>query len=106
MPQRSHQHIYASITPTPPGSLPDLETKVRALEPQLVRIFFHEIQERDADQLASFYETVELAQQSGAAINITYHTAANARFDPDRYMREFAAVLETLVVTKGLTNVR
>ena len=101
-----NQHIYASITPTPPGSLPDLEAKVRALEPQLVRIFFHEIQERDADQLASFYETVELAQQSGAAINITYHTAANARFDPHRYMREFAAVLETLVVTKGLTNVR
>jgi len=101
-----NQHVFASITPAPPGSLPDLEAKVKALEPQLVRIFFHEIQERDADQLASFYKTVELAQQSGASINITYHTAANARFDPDRFMREFAVVLENLVVTKGLTNVR
>lgn len=101
-----NQHVYASITPKPPGSLPDLEAKVKALEPQLVRIFFHEIQERNADQLASFYETVELAQQAGATINITYHTAANARFNPDRFMREFADVLENLVVTKGFTNVR
>ena len=29
--------------------------------------------------LASFYETVELAQAAGATINITYHTAANAK---------------------------
>ena len=101
-----NQHVYASITPKPPGSLPDLEAKVIDLEPQLVRIFFHEIQERDPDQLASFYETVELAQRSGAAINITYHTAANAKLNPDRFMRDFAAVLETLVVTKGYTNVR
>ncbi len=42
-----NQHVYASITPKPPGSLPDLEAKVKALEPQLVRIFFHEVQERD-----------------------------------------------------------
>jgi hypothetical protein len=101
-----NQHIYASVTPKPAGSLPDLEAKVKDLEPQLVRIFFHEIQERNADQLASFYETVELAQQSGAMINITYHTATNARFNPDRFMREFAVVLETLVVTRGFTNVR
>ena len=70
-----NQHVYASITPKPPGSMTDLEAKVKELEPQLVRIFFHEIQERDPDQLASFYKTVELAHQSGAAINITYHTA-------------------------------
>ena len=101
-----NQHVYASITPKPPGSLPDLEAKVKALEPQLVRIFFHEIQERDADQLASFYETVELAQAAGAAINITYHTAANAKLDPPRFMRAFAIVLETLVKTKGFDNVR
>jgi hypothetical protein len=100
-----NQHVYASITPKPPGSLPDLESKVIDLEPQLVRIFFHEVQERDPDQLASFYKTVELAQETGATINITYHTAANAKLDPDRYMRDFAVVLETLVKTKGFTNV-
>jgi hypothetical protein len=100
-----NQHVYASITPKPPTSLPDLEAKVVELEPQLVRIFFHEVQERDPDQLASFYETVELAQQAGAAINITYHTAANAKLNPDRFMRDFAVVLETLVKAKGLTNV-
>ena len=100
-----NQHVYASITPKPPDSMPDLEAKVKELEPQLVRIFFHEVQERNADQLASFYKTVELAQQAGATINITYHTAANAKFDPDRFMREFAVVLETLV-KKGFSNVR
>ena len=101
-----NQHVYASITPKPPGSLPDLEAKVKALEPQLVRIFFHEVQERDPDQLASFYKTVELAQATGAAINITYHTATNAKLNPPLFMRNFAIVLETLVKTKGFTNVR
>jgi hypothetical protein len=101
-----NQHVYATITPKPPGSLPDLEAKVKALEPQLVRIFFHEIQERDPDQLASFYETVELAHAAGATINITYHTAFNAKFDPPRFMRMFADVLEELVVARGLTGVR
>ena len=88
------------------GELARPRSEGEALEPQLVRIFFHEVQERNADQLASFYETVELAQQSGATINITYHTAANARFNPGPFMRDFAIVLENLVTTKGLTNVR
>jgi hypothetical protein len=101
-----NQHVYAAVTPKPPDSLDDLEAKVKALEPQLVRIFFHEVQERNADQLASFYKTVELAQASGAAINITYHTAVNAKLNPDLYMRTFADVLETLVRTNGLSNVR
>jgi hypothetical protein len=101
-----NQHVYASVTPTPPGGLPGLEEKVKALEPQLVRIFFHEIQERTPDQMASFIETVELAHQSGAAINITYHTAFNAKFQPDRFMGEFAAILDDLVRTRGFTNVR
>lgn len=100
------QHVYASITPKPPGSMPDLEAKVKALEPQLVRIFFHEIQERDPDQLASFYKTVELAQAAGATINITYQTATNAKLNPPLFMRNFAIVLENLVRTRGLSNVR
>ena len=74
-----NQHVYAAVTPKPAGSLPGLEEKVKALEPQLVRIFYNEVQERTADQMASFIETVELAQQSGATINITYQTATNAK---------------------------
>lgn len=101
-----NQHVFASITPAPPGSLPDLEAKVKALEPQLVRIFFQEVQERTPDRMASFIETVELAHQSGATINITYQTAVNAKLQPDRFMGEFAAILDNLVRTRGFTNLR
>ena len=92
-----NQHVYASVTPKPEGSIPGLEEKVKALEPQLVRVFYHEVQERTADQMASFVETVELAQQAGATINVTYQTATNAKSLPDEYMAEFAAVLDDLV---------
>ncbi len=101
-----NQHVYAAITPAPPGSLPSLEDKVKALEPQLVRIFFNEQQEAAPDKMTSFIETVELAQQSGAAINITYQTAARAKLDPVVYMDQFATVLDELVRVRGLTNVR
>ena len=101
-----NQHVYAAVTPKPAGSLPGLEEKVNALEPQLVRVFYHEVQERTADQMASFIETVELAQQSGATINITYQTATNAKLQPEKFMGEFAAVLDNLVRTRGSTNVR
>ena len=101
-----NQHVYASVTPKPEGSIPGLEEKVKALEPQLVRVFYHEIQERTADQMASFVETIELAQQAGATINITYQTATNAKSLPDKYMAEFAAVLDDLVRARGFTNVR
>ena len=69
-----NQHVYAAITSAPPGSLPDLEAKVKALEPQLVRIFFNHAQEADPDKMASFVETVALAQEAGATINITYQS--------------------------------
>jgi hypothetical protein len=101
-----NQHVYAKITPAPPGSLPELEDKVKALEPQLVRIFFHEIDELDADKMKSFIETVELAHQSGATINITYATTARARFQPGPFMTQFAELLKDLVVNRGFTNVR
>ncbi len=101
-----NQHVYAMITPKPEGSLPGLEQKVKDLEPQLVRIFFHEIDELDPDKLSSFVETVELAHQANATINITYTTATRAKFQPALYMGQFAAILENLVRTRGFTNVR
>ncbi len=96
-----NQHVYAAVTPKPADSLPALEDKVKALEPQLVRIFFNEVQEATPDQMASFIETVELAQQAGATVNITYQTAANAKTKPDEYMGKFAAILDDLVRARG-----
>jgi hypothetical protein len=101
-----NQHVYAAITGAPPGSLPDLEAKVKALEPQLARIFFNDQQEAEPDKLASFVNTVELADEAEATINITYQSAARAKFDPPRFMRQFADVLENLVRTRGLSRVR
>jgi hypothetical protein len=102
-----NQHVYAAITSAPTASLPDLEAKVKALEPQIVRIFFAEQAEANfPDRMASFLETVQLAQEAGATINITYQSAARAKLDPDLYMGQFAAILDDLVRTRGFTNVR
>jgi hypothetical protein len=101
-----NQHVYAAITNPPPGSLPDLEAKAKALEPQLVRIFFNEVQERTPDRMASFVETVRLAHEAGATINITYQTATNAKNQPEAFMTQFAAVLDDLVRTRGFASVR
>ena len=101
-----NQHVFAPVTPAPPATLPDLEAKVKALEPHLVRIFYNVGQEADAANMASFIETVQLAQDAGATINITYQTATAARLQPALFMGRFAAVLEDLVEGRGLTNVR
>jgi hypothetical protein len=101
-----NQHVFAAITSAPPESLPDLEAKVKALEPQFVRIFYNDLQEADPDQLASFVETVGLAQEAGASINITYQTAARAKVDPVGSMSKFAAVVEELVRVHGDSGVR
>jgi hypothetical protein len=102
-----NQHVYAAITPAPPGSLPDLEAKVKALEPQLVRIFYNYAQETQSpDQMASFVETVGLANETGAAINITFQSAAGAKNNPPLFMGRFADILEDLVRDRGFGNVR
>ena len=105
-----NQHVYAPVTNAPPGSFGDLEDKVKALEPQLVRIFYNDLWEErrpEAPQnLASFVETVRLAQEAGATINVTYHTATVARLQPTVSMARFAGVLEELVEQQGLANVR
>ena len=70
--------MYAPITNPPPETLPDLESKVKALEPQLVRIFYNENWEANANHsfpdwpanLDSFRETVDLANDAGATIVI------------------------------------
>ena len=109
-----NQHLYAPITPTPPGGYAQVEEKVRDLEPQLVRIFYNDIWEENtrgdipdfAQNLASFYKVAQLAQETGATINVTYHTYVFAKNDPQGSMTRFADVLEKLVRVYGVTNVR
>jgi hypothetical protein len=107
-------HLYAPITSPPPEALPDLESKVKALEPQFVRIFFNENWELNADRthpewpqnLESFKDTVQLADESGATIVLAYQTIATAKTAPATWMARFADVVQELVQVRGLTNVR
>src|SRR4051812_18637211 len=108
-------HLYAPITSAPPASLPDLEAKVKALEPQLVRIFFNERWEWNSDgsrpvdwqaNLQSFKDVVKLANDAGATIVVSYQTIGQAKLKPDLYMTRFADLLHELVVGDGYTKVR
>jgi hypothetical protein len=109
-----NHHVYAPITNPPAASLPDLESKVKALEPQLVRIFYNENWEANADgthpewqaNLDSFRRVVQLANDSGATILIAYQTVNSARLQPGIWMPRFATVLQDLIQNRGLTNVR
>ena len=105
-----NQHVYAPVTNPPAATLPDMEAKVKALEPQLVRIFYNDnFEERQPNRvrnLQSFYDTVQLAQEAGATINVTYQAVDRAKADPVGSMTRFADVLETAVEAQGSTNVR
>lgn len=109
-----NQHVYAPITNPPPATLPDLESKVKELEPQLVRIFYNERWDGNADgqfpewqqNLESLYRTVELAHDAGATIVIAYQTIGTARNAPVTWMNRFADVLHEAIVVRGYTNVR
>jgi hypothetical protein len=107
-----NQNVYAAISATDgitPANIGKLETKVKALHSQYVRIFFDSkawttdpnYSSSTADFMSSFVSTVKLAQDAGAtSINITYwHTATAA------LMPAFAAVLNDLIVNHGFTAV-
>ena len=93
-----NQHVYAPVTNPPAASLPGMEAKVKALEPQLVRIFYNDnFEERQPNRvrnLASFVDTVQLAHEAGATINITYQAVNVAKTKPVEAMTTFADVLE------------
>jgi hypothetical protein len=109
-----NHHLYAPLTSPDPATLPDLESKVKALEPQLVRIFYSENWEGNSDgkhpewpaNLESFRKVVALANASGATIVIAYQGVSAAKLDPDLWMGRFADILQDLIVTRHLTNVR
>jgi hypothetical protein len=107
-----NQNVYAAISASDgitSANVGQLETKVKALHSQYVRIFFDSkawptdpnYSTATADFMSSFVSTVKLAQDAGAtSINITYwHTAAAA------LMPAFAGVLNDLIVNHGLTAV-
>lgn len=87
-------------------NLPDLEKKVLALGSQYVRIFFDKknwesVSGYNPEYKASFIRTVELAQKTGALVNITYwHSSI-----PED-MGRFADEIYDLIVNKGLTCVK
>jgi hypothetical protein len=111
-----NMHLYAPVTPWPAGlGYGDVEEKVKKLEPQLVRIFYNENWDANLDGMhpewrenyASFVKAVELAQAAGATIDISYQSlSTGTRAAPAPAMARFADVLEELVRTRGLTNVR
>jgi hypothetical protein len=113
-----NMHMYAPVTPWPAGlGYGDVEDKVKRLEPQLVRIFYNDNWDANADgrfpnwpvNYDSFVKSVQLAQEAGATIDISFQNLGNivsGRVTPAAAMAEFADVLEELVRTYGLTNVR
>ena len=114
-----NNHVYAPITPWPHDPEPDddyadFEEKAIALQPHLVRIFYNDRWDGNADGMfpewqqnyASFVNVVRLAQEAGATIDISFQNLSVARFSPGPSMAKFVDVLEDLVVNHGLTNVR
>ena len=109
-----NNHVYAPITPWP-KDLPhaDFEDKVRALQPHIVRIFYNDNWEENRDgthpewplNYASFVQSVQLAQEAGATIQISFQRLTSARTTPAASMARFATALNDLVRNHGLTNV-
>lgn len=66
-----NQHLYAKIS-GPPPNLGNVEAKVVALEPQLVRIFFNTSAWSNPDRLDSFVRTVRLAHRARSTVNVTW----------------------------------
>jgi hypothetical protein len=66
-------------------------------------VFFSPYQDKDRPSTRdSFMRTVQLAQATGATINITVQSVSDGR----ARMQEFAAVLDELARSQGCTNVR
>jgi hypothetical protein len=110
-----NMHVYAPITPWPADTgYGDFEAKAKALQPHLVRIFYNDNWDANRDgrfpnwpeNYASFVKAVQLAQEAGATIDISFQNLGNARSTPVPDMTKFADVLEDLVRNYGLTNVR
>ena len=105
-----NQNLYASISSVDginAGNLGNLESKVIRLNSHFVRVFF-DSRAWDTvnypDYMQSFVKTIELAQSSGSAVNITYWHGPYT--DISQQMLDFAKVVEDLVVVRKLSCVK
>ena len=109
----------------PAASFPDLEQKVKKLEPQLVRIFYNdkhagvpfdskappsEFNKRQTDKQKerweSFVRVVRMAQGAGATINVTWQGGdGSTEHAQDVSMTRFANVF-AILVKLGMTRVK
>ena len=103
-----NQNVFAPVTAkegVTKKDLAELPGHLEDLGPQFVRIFFNDVQARDfPDRLQSFYKTLQLAQQSGAMINVTLQSTAGLTLSAAT--TRFANLLNTAVRTRGVTNLR
>ena len=108
-----NQNVYSTFSEVDgitPKNIHQLETKVKNLGSQYVRIFFDSkswpsdpnYSTVPSDFMDSFIKTVKLAQDAGASvINITYWSRAT----PEK-MIPFADMIYDLIVNRNLTSVR
>jgi hypothetical protein len=117
-----NNNLYTSLSATADGvtagNVTNLEDKVKKLGCQHVRIFFdcksfEGYPKYNAEFMPSFIKTVQLAQASGATVNLTYwHGAFDDLYEESgtwpmsRQMNDFANVIENLIVNLGLTSVQ
>ena len=66
------------------------------LAPQSVRVFYDKEMLHDCDRLRSFVDTIDIAQNDGATVNVTYWKGYGYPH-PGLAMRSFADVITTLV---------
>jgi hypothetical protein len=102
-----NHHVYAAISRAAgvtDENAKDMEQKMRDLHPQFSRIFFNNTAFTDPDRMQSFVRTAQLAQSTGATINVTWQggtlSVANGTIP------KLAAVLIDLVRNRGVTNLR
>jgi uncharacterized membrane protein (UPF0136 family) len=102
-----NHHVYAAISRAAgvtDDNVKDMEQKMRDLHPQFSRIFFNNTAFTDPDRMQSFIRTAQLAQSTGATINVTWQggtlSVANGTIP------KLAAVLIDLVHNRGITNLR
>jgi len=96
-----NQHLYADLS-GPVANVGDLERKVVALGPQFVRVFFNSTDWNSPDRTASFVQTVQLAQRTGAQIDVTWQGGSYAFTAAS--MPRFADLIATLLLQSDISR--
>jgi hypothetical protein len=102
-----NHHVYAAISRAAgvtDENAKDMEQKMRDLHPQFSRIFFNNTAFTDPDRMQSFVRTAQLAQSTGATINVTWQGGTLSV--ANETIPKLAAVLIDLVRNRGITNLR